>query len=122
MTNTARGRREAKVCDHPQIRIILRADDSENRTDDIGVAWHPGDLLDGHVQITTAVQLTYMRIQVFFEGIMSLHFKRVDSVSLLGEQEPLGLGASWIIPIHLISNQRLWHTRYAAEVRQMLWL
>jgi hypothetical protein len=34
MTNNARNRREAKIakCDCPEIRIILRTDDSENRT------------------------------------------------------------------------------------------
>ena len=89
-------------CDSPEIRIMLRADDSENKSDDIGATWHPGDLLEGHVQITSNIQLTTMGIQVFFEGIFSLHFKRADSVSRLGEQGLLGLGASWIIPIHSI--------------------
>ena len=103
MTNIARGRRQEKVakCDSLEIQIMLRADDSETKTDDI-VTWHPGDLLEGHVQITSAIRLTTMGIQVFFEGIFSLHFKRADSVSRLGEQGLLGLGASWIIPIHSI--------------------
>jgi hypothetical protein len=80
---------------------MLRADNSENKTDDIAT-WHPGDLLEGHVQITSAIELTTMGIQVLFEGIFSLHSKRVDSVSCLGEQGLLGLGGSWIIPIHSI--------------------
>lgn len=93
MTNVARGRHET------QIRIILRAD--------IGATWHPGDVIDGHVQLTSAVQLTPMGTRVFFEGTSDCISKNIDAVLLIGEQGPLGLGAPWIIPIRPIQTKQL---------------
>jgi hypothetical protein len=53
----------------PGIHIILRADDVENGTDDKRSTWHPGDLLEGYLQISSTVEPMSMAIRVSFEGL-----------------------------------------------------
>ncbi len=55
--------------DLPGVRIVLRTDDAENGTDDKRSTWHPGDLLEGYLQISSTIEPTSMAIRVFFEGL-----------------------------------------------------
>jgi hypothetical protein len=74
MTDVPQERGEgAKVaeCNLPGIQIILLTDENENEIDETGLTWHPGDLLQGRLQISSSVKPNIVRIHVFFEGMVS---------------------------------------------------
>jgi hypothetical protein len=75
MTNVARERHEegakAAECDLLEIRIILTTDDNENGMGEPGLTWHPGDPLEGSLQISSSVMTNIIGIHVFFEGMVS---------------------------------------------------
>lgn len=69
----------------PDLRIVLKDYATENVTDETRVVWHPGDSLEGYLQVSSTVTAAVARINVFFEGSISRHHGSVEKSHLLLE-------------------------------------
>lgn len=80
-------------CDLVKLRIKLLADDVEDATQHMRTAWHPGDLLEGFLQIWSVVRPTSMRLRVFFEGMLNSYSTREKQSLMLTE----GVTRTWAV-------------------------
>jgi hypothetical protein len=52
-------------------RIVLKDYAIEQGTDEARAVWHPGDSLEGYLQVSSTVTAAISRIRVFFEGLIN---------------------------------------------------
>jgi hypothetical protein len=66
----------------------------EQGTDEARAVWHPGDSLEGYLQVSSTLTATITGIHVFFEGLISPHHRSVETISPL---DGIGTTRTWVL-------------------------